>query len=131
MVPQSLRRWFVFHCVVDLIVAFPLALAPRLLLSFFGWQAIDPMAARIVAAALFGIGIESYWARNGGLATFQSMLRLKVVWSGLSLLGAAWSQVEGGPAAGWAVVAIFAFFHLLWVRYWRMLRGQRSSPVSA
>jgi hypothetical protein len=123
MVPTRLRSWFVFHCVVDLLVAVPLALAPRELLGWLGWQAVDPMAARIVAAALFGIGLESYWGRHGSLESFRGMLRLKVVWSGTSLLGAIWSQVQGGPTAGWAVVGIFVLFHSLWLSYWLRLRS--------
>ena len=123
MVPSSLRRWFVVHCVVDLIAAIPLMLAPRQVLSWLAWTAIDPMAARIVAAALFGIGIESYLGRNGGAESFRGMLRLKVIWSATALLGAVWSQLEGGPVAGWAVVVIFLGFHSVWLRYWLRLRS--------
>lgn len=130
MVPSRLRSWFAFHCVIDLLVAVPLLLAPRQLLGWVGWHEIDPMAARIVAAALFGIGLESYWGRNGSLESFRGMLRLKVVWSGTSLLGAAWSQLEGGPPAGWAVVVIFLMFHSLWLRYWLKLRGAAAPAVS-
>lgn len=92
------------------------------MLGWLGWQAIDPMAARIVAAALFGIGLESYWGRHGNVESIRSMLRLKVVWSAASLLGALWSQLEGGPLAAWAVVMTFAVFHFVWLRYWLQLR---------
>jgi len=131
MVPGSLRRWFVIHCVADLLVAVPLWLAPRQLLGWLGWATIDPMAARIVAAALFGIGLESYWGRNGDLTSFRGMLRLKVIWSGMSLLGAAWSQLEGGAPAGWAVVIIFVLFHSLWLNYWLKLRSFVASAQTA
>jgi hypothetical protein len=130
MVPSSLRRWFVVHCVVDVLAAVPLFLAPRELLSLLGWTAIDPMAARLVAAALFGIGIESYLGRNASVESFRGMLRLKVIWSATALLGALWSRLEGGPVAGWAVVAIFVVFHSVWLRYWLQLRTPNaiSSP---
>ena len=131
MVPRSLRRWFIIHCVVDLLVALPLLLAPRALLGWLSWQAIDPMAARIVAAALFGIGLESYWGRNGSVETFRGMLRLKVIWSGTSLLGALWSQAEGGPPAAWAVVVTFGVFHVIWLRYWLQLRRGSSATTAA
>lgn len=122
MVPASLRRWFVAHCWADVIAALPLFVAPRQVLGMLGWAAVDPIATRLVAAALFGIGIESYLGRNGGLHAFRGMLNLKVIWSAAAVLGVLWSQLEGGPAAGWAVVGIFLAFHAVWLRYWLLLR---------
>lgn len=87
-----------------------------------GWAAVDPIATRLVAAALFGIGIESYLGRNAGLQAFRGMLNLKVIWSAAAVIGVIWSQLEGGPAAGWAVVGIFLAFHAVWLRYWLLLR---------
>ena len=72
-VPSSLRTWFVVHFWADILVAVPLFLAPVTLLEALGWQAVDPYAARIVAAALFGIGIESLLGRNGDLSAFVAM----------------------------------------------------------
>lgn len=45
------------------------------------------------------------------------MLNLKVIWSATAVLGVLWSQLEGGPAAGWAVLVIFLMFHVVWLRY--------------
>lgn len=36
-VPRALRGWFVVHCVVDLIFAVPLLIAPVTTLQIFGW----------------------------------------------------------------------------------------------
>jgi hypothetical protein len=113
---------FVVHCIVDLIAAVPLFLAPRQMLGLFGWSEVDPIATRLVAAALFGIGIESYLGRNANRQSFREMLNLKVIWSGTAASGTLWSQLEGGPLAGWAVVGIFVVFHLVWLRYRLLLR---------
>jgi hypothetical protein len=113
---------FVVHCVVDLVVAVPLFLAPREVLGFMGWHEVDPIATRLVAAALFGIGIESYLGRNANRQSFREILNLKIIWSATATLGSFWSQLEGGPPAGWAVVAIFATFHVVWLRYRLLLR---------
>ena len=59
MVPSSLRSWFVVHFVADIVFALPLFLAPQWTLTLLGWRAVDPIATRLVAAALFGIGIQS------------------------------------------------------------------------
>ena len=121
-VPRSLRRWFIVHCVADVIAAVPLFVAPIRVLSWFGWTAVDPIATRLVAAALFGIGIESYLGRNAGPEALRGLLNLKLVWSATAALGALWSQLDGGPTAGWGVVVIFAVFHFIWLRYRLVLR---------
>lgn len=117
MVPDRLRWWFVVHFILDVAAAVPLFVAPTQLLGGLGWQSVDPIATRLVAAALFGIGIESYLGRNAGVDAFRGMLNLKIIWSGSAVVGVLWSQLEGGPPAGWGVFAIFAGFNLLWVRY--------------
>ena len=50
-VPPRLRWWFQVHCVVDLLFAVPLMIAPVTMLSLLGWTTIDPLATRLVAAA--------------------------------------------------------------------------------
>ncbi len=100
----------------------PLFIAPAWVLGHLGWPAVDPISTRLVAAALFGIGIESYLGRNAGVDSFRAMLNLKVIWSASATLGVLWSQLEGGPIAGWGVFAIFAGFHLVWLRYRLLLR---------
>jgi hypothetical protein len=117
MVPRSLRLWFVVHFYADVLAAVPLFLAPREVLGWLGWTTIDPLATRLVAAALFGIGIESYLGRNADLETFRSMLNLKVIWSSAAVIGVAWSQLEGGPVAGWGVLGIFVVFNVAWVTF--------------
>jgi hypothetical protein len=123
MLPASLRTWFVIHFVADMLFALPLFIAPSWSLSLFGWSAIDPLSTRLVAAALFGIGIQSWLGRNESLETFRAMLNLKLIWSGTATLGLIWSMLEGGPRFGWAFVLIFAAFHLVWWRYRLLLRG--------
>ena len=121
-VPQYLRIWFVIHFAVDVIVAIPVFMAPREVLGYFGWAAIDPIAARLAAAALFAIGIESLLGRNSTVAAFKGMLQLKLIWSAFAAVGLAWSTLDGSlryPWVGWLLVSVFAAFHLLWW-YWRL-----------
>lgn len=119
--PRALHHWFVVHFLADVLFAVPLFVAPQQFLALFGWTVVDPIAARLVAAALFGIGIESLLGRNASLATFRAMLNLKIIWSAAAVIGIAWSLWEGAvrPWGGWVVLVIFAYFHGLWV-WWRM-----------
>ena len=127
MVPHSLRSWFVVHFWADVLFAAPLFFAPRWFLGLLGWPAVDPIATRLVAAALFGIGIQSLLGRDDDVATFRALLNLKIIWSSTAMLGILWSQLEGGPVSGWTFAGIFAAFNALWVRYRLALR----EPVAA
>jgi len=120
-VPSALRKWFVFHFWADISVAIPLFVAPVLVLQFVGWKHVDPYTARLTAAALFGIGIESYLGRNENADSFRTMLMLKVIWSATAVIGIAWSLVEapqGRPVFGYVFLAVFVAFHIVW-QYWR------------
>lgn len=119
--PVGLQRWFFVHFLLDVAFALPLLFAPRLFLLSLGWESVDPVAARLVAAALFGIGIESLIARKAPLSSFPALLDLKLIWSTAALLGLLLSiiqEVHGVPWALWGLVAIFAAFNLLWA-WWR------------
>jgi len=125
-VPNALRTWFVIHFLIDVLFALPLFIAPVWALRLFGWQTIDPYTTRIAAAALFGIGIESYLGRNAGVESFRNMLTLKVIWSFAAVVGLALSLAQGAqgrPLFAWLVLAIFVGFNILWV-YWRRQLGK-------
>ena len=121
-VPKALRNWFVVHAVVDLLFGIPLMLMPVFTLELFGWQTMDVISARVVAAALFGIGIESYIGRNAGREVFLGMLNLKIICSLAVILGVSWSllnNAQGAPMMGWVLVGVFLAFNFLWI-YWRI-----------
>ena len=126
MVPNSLRRWFVVHFFADLAFAIPLFLAPEFTLGLLGWECVDPVATRLVAAALFGIGIESLIGRNADRESFLTMLNLKVIWSATASLGILWSVLDGGPVMAWGLFAIFLGFHTVWLRY-RIVLGRAAA----
>jgi len=75
MVPSSLRTWFVVHSIADIAFALPLFLAPHWTLTLLGWHAVDPIATRLVAAALFGIegGPPLGWAFAAVFAAFNAV----------------------------------------------------------
>lgn len=129
-VPQALRTWFVVHFVTDMLFALPLLFFPRTSLGLLGWTTYDPMTARLVGAALMGIGLESLLGRNASTETFRAMLNLKIIWSSSAIFAISAALFEGAPAMGWAFLAIFVVFCTVWVSY-RVRLGGGSSPREA
>ncbi len=117
MVPPKLRFWFIVHFVADMLFAIPLILAPEMLLRPLGWTVVDPVVSRVVGAALVGIGGESLLGRDADFASYRTMLRLKILWSGATILGLVLSIAQGAPWGAWPFLAIFVAFSGLWM-YW-------------
>ena len=123
MISNGLRIWFVIHFVIDMIFAIPLLIAPVAFLTFLGWTAVDPYAARLVGAALAGIGIESFLGRNAGVEAFQGMLNLKIIWSATAIIGILLTMASGyQPWGAWLMLAAFLIFNIIWVYYRLRLR---------
>jgi hypothetical protein len=122
---KKLKTAFTIHFILDILFAVPLMIIPTAFLGFLGWQAVDPIAARIASAALFGIGIESLLAANARLSSFLHLLRLKIIWSAAALTGLVISAVQGlfGIAAIAALlIGIFTLFNITWVLFYIFTR---------
>lgn len=130
-VPTALRRWFVLHFIADWLVAVPLFVAPEAFLHLCGWATVDPFAARGVAAALFGIGAQSFIDRNAGLESFRTMLSLKIIWATFATLGFLWGSLHGGFFMSWAFCAVFAAFDALWIHWYRVLSARPAEHAPA
>src|SRR4051812_39745296 len=128
-VPLSLRRWFLVHFVVDVVVGVPLFVAPGRILPLFGWTAFDAASARLVAAALLAIGTQSFFARNAGLETFKTLLNLKLLWSYAAIVGLVLSIGEGAPPAVWGPLSAFIAFSGVWTHYRIRIKQLESAPA--
>jgi hypothetical protein len=123
MVPRSLRFWFIVHFVIDFVFAVPLLIAPVWLLTLFGFENPDPFTARLVGAALLGIGGESLLGWEGSVDSFRTMLNLKIIWSLAAIGGIILTLViSGGPLIAYLILLLFAGFNGLWMYYRFMLR---------
>jgi len=133
-IPQTLRRWFVAHFVVDVVLAVPLLVAPTAFLRALGWTTIDPVTARLVGAALLAIGTQSLLGRNEGADTFRTMLNLKLIWSCAAIIGLVVSIGEGAPGLAWAPLSAFIAFFGVWFHYrvrMKQLAGARDEDLPA
>ena len=129
-VPDSLKIWFVIHFIIDIAFAIPLFLFPEAFLDLFNWHSIDPLATRLVAAALFGIGIESLLGRNASAESFRNILNLKIIWSATATIGILVSIIQNTyitPPIEWLLLLTFFSFNLLW-GYYRVRIGKILAP---
>jgi divalent metal cation (Fe/Co/Zn/Cd) transporter len=120
--PKALQIAFVAHFIIDWLFAIPLLIFPETFLGALGWQKVDPVATRLVAAALAGIGLESLLGRTADIEVFKGMLNLKIIWSSVALLGLTISIIQQAQNNPWLLIAIliiFMLFNLLWL-YWRI-----------
>ncbi len=115
-VPKSLRIWFLIHFAVDTIFAILLIFFPRIMMNFFNFYGATALA-RMVGAALFGIGGASFFTYNASRETYNSMLTLKLLWSGAALTALLCSIFSGETIKLFFGVAVFFVFFLVWVYY--------------
>jgi hypothetical protein len=122
-IPQGLRRWFIIHFIADLILAIPLFIAPIWFIQLFGFENANPVIARLVAAALFGIGGTSFLIRNATVQTYQALLTLKIIWSTAAIIGSLLAIIEGASTSTWIIIALFLPFSIIWIYYQKKLSG--------
>jgi hypothetical protein len=128
-VPPTRRTWFVVHAAVDVAAAVPLLVAPTAVLGRLGWTCVDPVATRLVAAALLAIGGQSFLGRNAGVEAYRSMLSLKVIWSFAAAIGLFAGIGAGAPPAAWAFLSLFIGFAGVWTHHAIRFRQHDHAPV--
>lgn len=123
-VPHSLRTWFFVHFITDYVFAVPLFLFPAQALGALGWPAVDPVATRLVASALFAIGGISLLGRDAGTEVYRHLLILKIIWSAGALLALLQALLNGSAPPGIILAAaLFALFASVWTYYYVKLRS--------
>jgi hypothetical protein len=130
-VPASLRLWFVVHAVVDLVAGVPLLMVPEVVLPRLGWTVVDPVAARLVGAALVGIGVTSWRTRKAGGAVIRALVGLKVVWSASAILALGIAIARGAPELTFLFLSIFLAFCGVWSHHAIRFRQLSRAPASS
>lgn len=116
-VPKSLRVWFMVHFAVDMLFGLPLLFAPEWILGFFNVPVVATLTARLVGAALVGIGGISLIAKDDSIDTFRTLLTMKILWSVAAMVAIALYIAEGGDCIVWFIFATFLMFNVVWTCY--------------
>jgi hypothetical protein len=116
---KALRTLFLVHVVTALVFGVPLIIVPGRFLELVDWAPIDPIAGRLLGAALLALGWSSF---RGWQATAQPGVRvlveLEAVFTGLACVGLARHLFVGSyPVFPWLVFAVFAIFFLAWAYF--------------
>lgn len=121
MIPSGLRHWFIVHFIIDILFAVPLLLFPAWVLTVLGFEATNFLLARLIGAALVGIGGVSFIMHKKDRSAYIPMLQLKLLWSGTAIVAIILSLNDAETSAKWFLLAIFILFFLIWGYYFRLL----------
>ncbi len=117
IVPKSLRIWFLLHFIADLFFAIPLILFPKIILNVLEINSTAIPLARLVGAALVGIGGASFFSYKKSKESYNILLTLKILWSITAILGLIVSIVQGSSKLLWIVVSAFSIFAIVWIYF--------------
>jgi hypothetical protein len=116
---KALRTTFLVHAVVSLLSGAPLFIVPGQMLTWLGWAPIDPLASRVLGAALLAVAWSSL---RGWLATERArvaiLIEMEAVFTVLACVGLLRHLLAGGwPLVPWLALALFLAFALAWVTF--------------
>jgi hypothetical protein len=114
-IPKSLVIWFKAHFLVDVIFAIPLIFFPGWLLNLLSLPTENLFLARIIGAALLGIGGASIFCKKK--EHYEIMLILKIIWSISAILVLVYSAVFENSLILGILALIFLVFSIAWIYY--------------
>ncbi|MDP2788439.1 MAG: hypothetical protein Q8O46_00090 [bacterium] len=121
-IPNSLRIWFIIHFVLDIVFAIPLLFFTEQFLQYLHFSTDNLIFARLVGAALIGIGGVSFVMHKEEAEVYRVMLILKLLWSGSAIFTIGISLIQGAPQVTWIFLVTFAVFFIVWSYYYRKIK---------
>lgn len=117
---KALKTTFLIHAVVSFVVGAPLLIAPGRLLLLLGWAPIDPIASRVLGAALLALAWSSF---RGWRATewrqVAILVEMEAVYTVLACVGMLRHLLFARyPLIPWLMFAILLVFAIAWIAFW-------------
>ncbi len=111
-IKPGLKYTFLAHFVVGLIFGLVYLLIPQTYGTMFGWPVPDPLAYRLLGAALLGFATSSILAyRETAWEKVIIVVRMEIVWLALGVLVMLYGMLFAGmPAIGWLNTVLLAAF---------------------
>ncbi|MFX0108982.1 MAG: hypothetical protein ACFE7R_11910 [Candidatus Hodarchaeota archaeon] len=132
--PSFLRYLFLVHFVVALAYGVWFFTLPQTWVDLTGWPYYDPLAGRVMASMLIGLGIASllcYRANSWDKA--EIIVVTDIIWLLLGSLGLIWSMIEnfGIPIAGGLNLAVMLILLVLFVYAYYDVRVQLKPEIKS
>jgi hypothetical protein len=111
-IKPGLKYTFLAHFIVGLIFGLVYLLIPQTYETMFKWPVADPLAYRLLGAALLGFATSSILAyRETAWEKVIIVVRMEIVWLALAVLVMLYAMlVAGMPAVGWLNTGLLAAF---------------------
>jgi hypothetical protein len=116
--PKSLIIWFKLHFIVDIIFAIPLIFFPGLFMQLLSLPVENLFLARVIGAALLGIGGASIFCKKK--EHYEIMLILKIIWSISAILVLVYSAIVENSLMLWLLALVFLIFSIAWIYYYKI-----------
>ena len=119
---SSLRRTFLVHLIVSVLVGPALLIVPGRFLDLFGWAPIDPIISRLLGAAVIALGWSSF--RGWRAASWPKVVTLVELEAAFSVLACAGLLrhllVASYPWYVWSILVVMALFAVAWI--WALVK---------
>jgi hypothetical protein len=111
-ISSGLKTTFLVHAIVGLIFGLVYLLIPAQFGAAVGWSMADPMAFRLVGAAVLTFALSSWLAYRAQVwDRVDIVVVMEIVWTVLGTLVTLWALLSGAiPAIGWLNAVILAAF---------------------
>ena len=113
----STKITFLIHAIVALIFGLLMLIIPGRFLVFFDWAPIDPIAGRLLGAALLALSWSSYrsYVANEWSKVYI-VVELETIFTVLACVGLLRHLLVGSwPWFPWTLFAIFAILAIAWI----------------
>ena len=117
MIPRSLKIWLFADFVINFIFAAPSFIAPKQFAGILNLPLLDPLGARMIAAAIIAISGISLIYLNGDPLSLKTIIDIKIIWSFAAMMAVAVSLTENLSMTGWIMLLVFFISFGIWIYY--------------
>ena len=119
-ISSGLRIAFLLHFIVGLFFGLVMLLVPEVMGTVGGQPIVEPIAYRVVGAAILGFAFSSLWSYRASFwETVRIVVQVEILWPALfvvvSIYGILTSQL---PPADWINVLIVGGFGIAFVYFY-------------
>jgi hypothetical protein len=119
-ISSGLKITFLLHFIVGLFFGLVLLLVPEVMGTIGGQPILEPIAYRIVGAAIIGFAASSWWSYRETLwESVRIVVQVEILWPFLFVVVSVYGILTGQlPPADWVNVLIVGGFGIAFVYFY-------------